>query len=112
MRSTGQRHERSMLGLPAIERTCRQLHGTLVSVSRTAEPALAPVRSERAGMLPRGPRLALVTGVALAVMVAVTAGLALRWWSHPDVFGEQGGAGDFVADPRPVSEAQMTFAVA
>ena len=59
----------------------------------------------------RGSRLTLVTGMALAVMVAVTAGLALRWWSHPDVFGEQGGAGDFVADPRPVSRAQMTFAV-
>ncbi len=50
----------------------------------------------------------MATGVGLVAVLAV---LALRWWTHPDVFGEGGGAGDFVADPRPVSQAQTTFAV-
>jgi hypothetical protein len=91
---------------------CDGLAGTMLIVSMPAtEPLTAPTRP--AGPLLRqlrshGRLLAVAAGVGV---VAVLAGLALRWWTHPDVFGEAGGAGDFVADPRPVSQAQMTFAV-
>lgn len=43
------------------------------------------------------------------VLVLVLAGLGLRWWTHPTLFG---GLGDtFFAKPRPVAEASLSSTV-
>ena len=52
----------------------------------------------------------LKLAVAVAgVLVLVTAGLGLRWWTHPTVFVDLGDS--FSAEPRPVAEAALSSAV-
>ena len=45
----------------------------------------------------------------VAVVVVVLAGVGLRWWTHPNVFGNLGDS--FAAAPLPVADAALSTTV-
>jgi hypothetical protein len=84
-------------------------------VSVTADDRRAPYESTgsraRAGLRVLGNHKGLVTLVTVAVVFAVAAGLAVRWWTHPTLLKEGGGLDVATTKPLPVDGSQQSYGV-